>query len=179
MIRSYRCYQNMGKDRAEKQVSIELLQFPSVLCWLVFELHEAVAECCHLFHHIPVPKWLADLEHHWDGETESKFSDYYGDDWDSIWHCCVEMPLQDYLNHRFGKIKRQFVFIEAPLSYWDRNADDLDVNWIRANIEREKRYGVNENGYSLAPYRCDYPGETWLYKLLEWATAAVADAFLR
>lgn len=186
MIRSYRCFRNMDKkDRDEKQVSIELFQFPSVFCWLVFELHEAVMECCHLLNDFPIPRWLANWERPWGCECTppnsyplydegcacwSKFGDYYGDDWGHMWHCFLEMPLQDYLNRRSKDIKRTYVFIEVPLSYWDHNPDDLDVNWIRGEIEREKGYPVDAGGNTTAPPKWDYPGETWLYKLTEWAT---------
>ena len=180
MIRSYRTYRNMDKkDRDEKQVSIELLQFPSVFCWLVFELYVAVSDCCHLFHHLPLPKWLANWKGKWGCDcglvdcvcgSYVCFSDYYGDEWGSIWHCHIETPLQEYLNKRLKGTNHQWFFVEVPLSYWDHVPDDPDVNWIRSEIEREKAYPVDEEGDTTAPSMCDFPGESWLYKLMEWAT---------
>jgi hypothetical protein len=186
MIRVYNCYRNMdAKDRAEKPVSIELLQLPSVFCWLVFELHEAVLECCGLLHHTPIPKWLANLQGKWGCECSppnsfplhdegctcgGRFGDYYGDTWGDMWHCFLEIPLQEYLTRRLGKTERPYLFIEMPLSYWDHVPNDPDVKWIRDDIEREKGYDVDELGNSLAPRHCEYPGRTWLYKLVEWLT---------
>ncbi len=186
MIRSYRTYRNMDKkDRDEKQISVQLFQFASVFEWLVFETHEAVMECCHLFHHLPLPRWLANWESDWGCECTppnspplfddgcacwGRFGDYYGEEWGGIWHCYIEWPLQRYLDYRCKKSGREYHFIEVPLSYWDHLPKDADVNWIRGEIEREKGYPKGENGDTLAPMKCDFPGETWLYKLLEWAT---------
>lgn len=185
MIRTYRVYRNMGINKDTNQVSLQLFQFPSVFEWLVFELHEAVLECCGLFHHLPIPKWLGNWKRKWgcdcppddgDGGCDclGRFGDYYGEDWGSMWHCFLEIPLQEFLNRREQKRFKAgghgLQFLDVSLDHWKNQKDDLDVNWIREDIEREKGYGRDEHGYTLAPPRCDYPGKTWLYKLMEWLT---------
>lgn len=166
-----------AEDWKTKQVSIQLFQFPSVFCWLVFELHTAIMECCGLLAHLPLPKLIVNHKSDWGCQHSSNepcdcwstFGDYYGDDWGSLWHCFLDMPLEDYLNRRFQKSIRQYQFVDVPISEWSHQTDDPDINWIRDDIEREKMYPVDAEGNSTVPTK-DLPGETWLYKLMEWLT---------
>jgi hypothetical protein len=177
-------------DQDSRQVSVELLQFSNIYWLFVFNLHESIQECCDLLHHLPLPKWLANWEAKWgcdckppakdtqvypDGWKDegcdcwSKFSDYYGDSWGDIWHWLCDVPIMDYLWTHAIKAGRLRFFINVPITEWDSCPDDIDVNWIRDNIEQEKKYDKDEFGYSEAPYK-DYPGETLLYKVMEWVT---------
>jgi hypothetical protein len=185
MIRAYRCYRNRDPKEPDKQVGVQLFKFHSVFEWLVFELHEAVLESCHLFHHLPLPRWLANWQSDWGCDCTKpgtpplyddgcacwgRFGDYYGEDWGGLWHCYLETPLMNYLYNRKSKRILETVYIKLPISEWGFIISDPDVNWIRNEIEREKAYPVDEHGDTTAPWHCDYPGETWLYKLMEWAT---------
>jgi hypothetical protein len=79
------------------------------------------------------------------------------------------MPLDEYVNRRLQRSERLYQSVEVPLSNWSHQTDDPDINWIRSEIEREKLYPVDAEKNSMAPTK-DYPGETWLYKLMEWLT---------
>ena len=191
MRRSYRIYRNMDRNTKDANpICIELLQFPNLYWWMVSELHEAVEECCSLFHHMPIPRWLANWESDWGCDCSpantaplnddgcacwGTFAEYYGDDWGSMWHCFLEMPLSQHIYKNLYKDKGYlmmpyFVFVNVSLDEWRDRPDDPDVKWIREDIDREKAYPKDENGYSTVPHRCNYTGQSWLYKIVEWAT---------
>lgn len=174
-MRTYSIYRNTQKERAETPVSIELVE-GSFFHIMMFTLHQAVLESCHLWHHVMLPKWLANWEREWGCECKkdeqcdcwSKFSEYFGKDWGSLWHCYIEMPLSNYMNRQY--VSRESVWVETSLKPWDALCSHPDVNWIREDIEREKNYGYDENGCSQAPSRCWYPGNSLLFKIVEFVT---------
>ena len=183
MIRSYRIWRNMDKKDTDvgKHVSIQLFQHPSVFKWLAFEAHASVEECCGLLHHVPLPKWLINWESDWgcdcspantpplndDGcDCWSKFGDYYGDTWGDMWHWAIETPLQEFLYRR--NVNHQWVNVSSK----DFAQDFPDIAWINSEIEREKKYAAEHGGViGVGDLPClDYPGSSWMYKFMEWAT---------
>jgi hypothetical protein len=189
--------------KAGKDISVQLFQCPNLFVWAIYELHAAAEECCSLLHHVPIPKWLANWEGNWGCECKppapdtkvwpdgwkdegcdcwSKFGHYYGDSWGDMWHWAVETPLGNYLYRRYPAIGSQWV--NASLKDLDAPPVLQDIEWIHKEIEREKKYAAEHGGdgchrwpggvmsYGDLPH-IDYPGSSWLYKFMEWATRRV------
>ncbi|MGB7283196.1 MAG: hypothetical protein WBE13_13110 [Candidatus Acidiferrum sp.] len=186
MIRTYRIWRNMNKSDvdADKDISIQLFQCPNYFIWFVYELHDSVEECCGLLHHLPVPRWLANWEGKWGCECSppgtfgrddegcncgGKFGDYYGDTWGDMWHWAIETPLQEFLyKHTKEGVDHQWINVSSK----DFPHDFPDIAWINSEIEREKKYAAEHGGVvGVGDLPClDYPGSSWLYKFMEWAT---------
>ena len=134
MIRVYRVYRNKDVKDPGNQVGVQLFQIDSIFTWLVFELYAAVLECCHLFHHVPMPKCVADLESDWGCDCDpskkfphlvegcgcwGRFGDYYGDDLGTLWHCYFETPLLHYIYRKSAPV-RESMYLKVPISNWDQ-----------------------------------------------------------
>lgn len=157
-MNGYRLYRNMMKETKEThEVCIELYQYPLWLLPLII-LEQWIDGICGLLHEVPLPKWLVEYPYtdKEDPEWWGSIGDYYGEEWGGLWHCYIECPITETV---FKHTQTTIEHINVPLSAF---GDNHEVDWIRGDIEREAK--VEEWHWQ------HYPGDSWLFKFLEWAT---------
>jgi hypothetical protein len=123
--------------------------------WAVLEwLWDQQSWLCHWSDYIKLPKFIRDLEGHWDDDDPEYYStweDWYGDSIHSMWHCNICNPLFQWVwKHKdYFKAYPQWELTLAEAK--EKFAHDPEVwKWVEESIEDHKRYDAEKAAERLA-----------------------------
>jgi|SRR5271157_137347 len=102
---------------------------------------------------LKLPRFIRDWKRVWDKEWDeepSTFEDYYGDDLSTIWHCCVEGPILQWIwKHKdYWRKRPEF---ELTLAEAKEKFDDPEqFQWIEERIAEDAKYEAEKAAEELA-----------------------------